>query len=258
MNKSQHKVAWVTGASSGIGRAVALRLAKDGWRVAATARREGELARLVGEAKDFAGTILQIPADVTDGAAMKKAVSTIEQTLGPIDLAILNAGTYFPDTAEDFKAETLEKQFTVNVFGTAHCVEALLPPMRERKAGHIAIVASVAGYRGLPRSLSYGSSKAALNNFAEALAIETRDAGLKVQVVNPGFIKTPLTDKNDFPMPMLMDVDLAADKLVKGLKSGRFEITFPWLFCAMTKMIGRLLPSRLYFAAMARMKDARS
>ncbi len=236
------KTAWITGASSGIGAAAAKRLAADGWRVAITARSEDKLNALAAEndlLKAYAG-------DVTDLAQMKDIVRRIELDLGHIDLVILNAGTYKHDVMSAFSAENFAHHLDINLQGVANGLEAVLPPMLERQSGHIALVASVAGYRGLPRSLSYGATKAALINMAEALAIEMLDKGIKVQVINPGFIKTPLTDKNDFPMPMLMDVDEAADKLVKGLSSNKFEITFPWAFAFLLKLAG-LLPDKLYF-----------
>lgn len=244
------KIVWVTGASTGIGRAAALRLAQDGWMVAASARSVDRLAELVAEG---GGLIKAYPGDVTDESAMKSVVNAIENDLGPIDMALLNAGNYFPDTYETFTASNFKKQYDVNVFGVMHCVEPLLEKFRARGRGHIAIVASVAGYRGLPNSLSYGSSKAALINFTEALAAECSGTGIKIQVVNPGFIKTPLTDKNDFYMPMLMDVDDAAKALVQGLYSNAFEITFPWVFAMLTRVFG-MLPNRLYIRAIAMAK----
>jgi short-subunit dehydrogenase len=244
------RVVWITGASSGIGAATAKRLANDGWHVAITARSADKLAALQQSHRG----LYAYAGDVTDPAAMTDIVARIEQDLGPIDLAIMNAGNYFPDTVEDFSAASLKQQYEINVFGTMNALEPVLQRFKARQKGHIAIVASVAGYRGLPRSLSYGSSKAALINFTEALAAECRFYGIKVQLVCPGFVKTPLTDKNDFPMPMLMDVDVAAEKFVQGLQSNRFEITFPWAFACLTKLVG-LLPGGLYIAAIAKIKQ---
>lgn len=245
------RIAWITGASSGIGRATALRLAGDGWQVALTARSEDKLKE-IAETNDklhvFAG-------DVTKPKKMTEIVEQIEKDLGPLHLVILNAGTYFPDSAEDLKAAAFKKIYEVNVFGAVNALEPALAKMKERGQGHIAIMASVAGYRGLPRSLAYGSSKAALNNFTEALAGELRGTGIKVQVINPGFVKTPLTDKNDFPMPMRIEVDEAAEKLVNGLNSSRFEINFPWLFCFLLKFFGRITPNKLYIWVLSKMKD---
>jgi|JI10StandDraft_1071094.scaffolds.fasta_scaffold09966_7 NAD(P)-dependent dehydrogenase (short-subunit alcohol dehydrogenase family) len=249
------KVAWVTGASSGIGAATVLRLVKEGWVVAATARAGDKIEVLVHHAEIFGGGIVRsYPGDVTDPAVMNDIVERIETEVGPIDLAILNAGVYMPDTIETFTAGHLKEQYETNVFGTANCIEPLMKKFRARDKGHLAIVASVAGYRGLPRSLSYGSSKAALIYLAEAMAVEAKGTGIRVQVINPGFVKTPMTARNDFYMPMLMDVDEAADELVRGLNGGFFEITFPWIFARLTKIVG-LLPDQIYIWAIAKIKQ---
>lgn len=235
------KIAWVTGASSGIGLATAKKLMADGWYVAISARSEDTLKKIEAENE----YIFAYPADITKADVIEKTIKKIEKDLGPIDMAVLSAGTYFRDGLDDFSAQTFKKQYEVNVFGTMNCVEPLLNLFKKRKKGHLAMIASVAGYRGLPHALSYGSSKAALNNFAESLATHCIGTDIKIQIVNPGFIDTPLTKKNKFPMPMLMNVDEAAEKLVQGLKSNKFEITFPWLFAFILKVIG-LLPDKLY------------
>jgi short-subunit dehydrogenase len=213
--------------------------------VIATARSLDKLQDLSDQSKTLPGEIIAIQGDVTDLGAMKNIVHEIEQKYGGLDMAILNAGTYIADPITEFTAENFKNQVDLNLSGTANCLEAILPSMIKRGAGHIALVASVAGYRGLPRSLSYGPTKAALINMAEALAIEGRDHNIKVQVINPGFVKTPLTDKNKFPMPFLISADEAAEHIAKGLQSRRFEITFPFVFAALLKIIG-LLPADLY------------
>lgn len=254
--ENKQKIAWVTGASSGIGAALALKLVKRGWIVATTARSADKMEVLVHHVEIFGGggKIVSYPGDVTDKAAMASIVQRIEAEQGPIDLAVLNAGAYIPDTVDDFSADALRQQYEINVFGVANCLEPLLPLFKGRNRGHLAIVASVAGYRGLPRSISYGSSKAALINMSEALAIELRGTGVKVQVVNPGFVKTPLTDKNDFYMPMIMDVDRAAEEFVCGLNGGFFEISFPWVFGLLTKIVG-LLPDKAYIWTIGKIKE---
>lgn len=241
------KLAWITGASTGIGAATALTLAREGWDVVMTARSSDKLEHIAKLSSEFKGRLIPLPGDVTHKDGMKAAVETIEKNYGPIDLAILNAGAYIPEDLGSFKSEDFISQVQLNLFGTVFCVEALLPSFIRRHAGHIALVASVAGYRGLPRSLGYGSSKAALIHLAEALAIMGKPYGIKVQVINPGFVKTPLTDKNDFPMPFLIDSGEAAQRIVDGLKTNKFEITFPTRFAYLLKAIG-LLPDRMYFA----------
>lgn len=249
----EHKIrlAWITGASTGIGAATALRLAQQGWHVAVTARSEDKLDELAANLSAFKGKIFPYPGDVTDAALMRDIVSRIEGELGPIDLALLNAGSNFPDKEGRFSAALFRKTFDLNVQGTVNCLEPVLERFRARKAGHIVIVASVAGFRGLPGALPYCASKAALINLTESLGIECAAQGIKVQLVNPGFVKTPLTDKNHFPMPMLMDVNKAADVLVRGLESGRFEINFPWPFVYAIKLVD-LLPNRAYLWLMRR------
>ncbi len=251
------KIAWVTGASSGIGAATALRLVKDGWIVAATARSEDKIETLVHHIEAFgkgAGRIVNYPGDVTDAAQMVDIVEKIEGELGAIDLAILNAGVLLTDTVETFTASQLKHQHEVNVFGTANCLEPILRVFRERNRGHIAIVASMAGYRGLPQMISYGSSKAALIYMAEALAVETRGTDIRVQVVNPGFINTPMLKGRAFSTPMMMDVDEAAEELIRGLNSGFFEVAFPWVFCLLAKIVG-LFPDQAYIWAISKMKE---
>ncbi len=232
---------WITGASSGLGREVALQMARSGWRVAVSARNAEALQKLAQEVPN----IFVYPADITDAEAIKNTVASIEATHGAIMVAVLNAGTYLPDDATTLDAQVFANTINTNLNGTVHCVAALLPFMLKRGAGQIALVSSVAGYRGLPRSLAYGASKAALNNFAEALWFDVAAKGIKVQLICPGFVRTPLTDKNTFPMPALMEVDAAASRLIAGLGSDKFEITFPRRFTYVLKALS-LLPASLY------------
>lgn len=251
----QDGAAWVTGASTGIGRAVALKLARSGWTVLATARSADKLDTLVVEAEGAAGKVIALPCDLTDLAATQTVVDNARRDVGPIALALLNAGTYKPDSLRTFSSTAFRAQFDINVFGTFHCLEAILPAFIEAKRGHVAIVSSVAGYRGLPRAMGYGATKAALINFTEALRLMADPYGIKVQLINPGFVRTPLTDKNDFPMPFLMEVEDAAKAIVDGLASPRFEIAFPAPFVFMLKRL-RALPYGVYFALIKRQTGA--
>lgn len=239
--------AWVTGASSGIGRALALRLAADGWTVAASARSVDELQDLAREAEGLSGAVEPYPVDTTDRAAVATVAAKIASDYGPIALAVLNAGTHAPFRAKDIDADIFRKLMDVNVMGTVHCLEPLIPDMMARGGGHIAVVASVAGYCGLPTAAAYGCTKAGLINMCEALIPELSQAGVKLQIVNPGFVKTPLTDKNDFPMPFLMPVDKAAEAFYRGLRSERTTIVFPWRLAFLLRLI-RLLPDPLFYA----------
>ena len=244
----KNPIAWITGASTGIGAATAIALAQEGWDVVITARSKDGLAHMGKLGAEFKGRIIPLQGDITDKPGIKAVVDKIESSIGPIGLAILNAGSYVSEPLETFNSDNFAAQVNLNLTGTAHCVEALLPHFIRRHKGHLAIVSSVAGYRGLPYSLGYGASKAGLINFAEALAIMGREHGIKVQVINPGFVRTPLTAKNDFPMPFLMDAGDAAARIVKGISSRRFEITFPRRFAFLLKLLG-LLPDRAYQAA---------
>lgn len=232
---------WVTGASSGIGRALALKLAREGRSVVASARDAKALDSLSAEADGLPGRILALPLDITDSAAVDAAVARIEGEVGPLGLAVLNAGTHKPVFAKTLDLDDFRLLAEVNLLGTLACLTAALRPMQERGQGQIAVVASVAGYFGLPTSAAYGMTKAGLINMTQALQPELAAQGIALQLVNPGFVKTPLTDKNRFPMPFLMPVDKAVDRLYRGLQSGRFEIVFPRRLAMILRVL-RALP----------------
>lgn len=243
------KIAWVTGASSGIGRAVALRLADAGWRVAASARSAEKLDELTALRP---GRIEAFPIDVTDREAVKLVARSIEQSMGAIDLALFSAGSYTRDSAGDFDAGVLAELVNLNVVGTGNCLEAVIAPMMARRRGHIAVIASVAGFIGLPGGGFYGATKAGLINLCEALFPELERAGVRLQLINPGFVDTPLTEKNDFPMPFLISQDEAAKAIVSGLASSRFEIIFPWQMAIATKLL-RAMPYAISLAVTRRL-----
>lgn len=242
--------AWVTGASSGIGRAACLELARRGYLVAATARRLEDLETLAREAETFRGRIIAHPGDVTDGEAMAAVVRAIEIAHGPIALAFLNAGVAPYTRAGALDVAAFEQALSVNVMGVVHGLAPLLEAMAPRGRGQIAVNASIAGYGGLPKAAAYGASKAAAIHLCEALKFDCDRLGITIQVVNPGFIDTPLTRKNDFPMPYLMSMDDAARRLCDGFERGGFEINFPRRLAWILKAIN-LLPYRLYFPLIA-------
>jgi NAD(P)-dependent dehydrogenase (short-subunit alcohol dehydrogenase family) len=235
--------AWITGASSGIGREVALRLARDGAKVAVSARRREELDKLAAE---MPGRIAAYPVDVVDADALVRVCAEIELANGPLDLAVFNAGTHEPVDVASFSPGPFQRLMAINYMGAVNGIAAVLPRFLERRAGHIAVVSSVAGYRGLPQAAAYGPTKAALINLCEALKPDLDPYGVRISVINPGFVRTPLTDLNPFPMPFLMEADAAADRIVKGLARGAFEITFPRRFTWLVKL-ARILPYALYF-----------
>ena len=241
---AQPQSIWITGASTGIGAGLCRDFVRRGHRVAASARSREKLEALGRECGD---TLLAAPLDVTDADGVATAVAEIEARQGPIDLAILNAGTYTPTPVRDFSAAAVKQTMEVNVLGVANAVAALLPGMIARRRGHLALMASVAGYRGLPKAAAYSGSKAAVIAMAESLKAELDAEGVKVQVICPGFVKTPLTDQNEFPMPYLMEVEDAVARIVEGLASDRFEIAFPKRFAWQLKTMQRL-PDRVFFS----------
>lgn len=244
-------VAWITGASGGIGRELALRLAGAGYRIAATARSEEKLAELEREAEALSGSIIAFACDVTDRDAMAVLVTRIEDELGPITLAVFNAGNYLPTRGEAIELDNFVKTYEINVFGVLYGLQPVVERMKAQGRGHVAIVGSVSGYFGLPAASAYGASKAALNNMAESLKFDFDKMNIRIQVVNPGFVETPLTDKNKFAMPAIVPVAKAVDEIAKGLDRGGFEITFPRRFTYALKLI-RMLPHPLFFAVMKR------
>jgi len=250
MNPLSGKVAWVTGAGKGIGRALAKRLAEDGWTVAVSARTEKDLVTLADDFPD--GRVHSFPLDVTDLCMTEATVKKIEQAIGTPDLVVFNAGTHIPVTAETFAVEPFRRLVETNLMGTVNGLAHILPRLVNRGHGHIAVVASLAGYRGLPTSAAYGATKAGLINMCEALKPELERHGVRLTLINPGFVETPLTDKNDFPMPFLISVDEAVDQIVRGLCSTRFETAFPRRFACLMKLL-RILPDRLFFFVSRRM-----
>jgi NAD(P)-dependent dehydrogenase (short-subunit alcohol dehydrogenase family) len=245
--KPSDGVAWVTGASLGIGRAVALELAHRKFSVAATSRRASELESLTKQAP----AIFSFPGDITDRAAMAALVSRIESVHGQIALAFLNAGIYFIAELDRFSADVVWRTFETNVGGTVNCLAPMLAAMELRGKGQIAIMSSLAGYGGIARSSAYGASKAALIYMAEALKLTYEPKGLTIQIVNPGFVHTAMTAQNKFKMPFIMGADRAATLICDGFKRGGFEIAFPRRFAYSFKAMC-LLPYALYFPMMGR------
>jgi NAD(P)-dependent dehydrogenase (short-subunit alcohol dehydrogenase family) len=239
-------VAWVTGASSGIGRQLAFDLAREGYAVAATARSHDKLAGLAAEAKALKGHVVAFPCDVTDEQAMRGTFEAIEAELGPITLAVFNAGNYYPARGYALETGNFTKSFQINVFGVVFGLVPLVDRMRERGRGQIAIVGSATAYRGLPLASAYGSTKAALNYMAESLKFDFDKINVRIQIINPGFIETPLTRNNKFLMPALMQVGEASERIVRGLKTGGFEVSFPRRLTLMAKIFN-LFPHSFYF-----------
>ena len=213
------KIVWITGASSGIGEATALRFAKEGWKVAVSARRV-ELLNKLAENEN----IYSYPLDITDTIKIKEVFESIIKDLGKIDLCIFSSGTYERKSEKEISVENIKQVIDVNFLGVINSVSSVEKYFKENKSGHIAIVSSPVGYRGLPKSSGYTPSKAALNNFTQGIYFDFQKFNVRITLITPGFIKTALTDKNEFKMPFLKTPEYAADKIFEGLS----RVEFPY------------------------------
>ena len=233
---------WITGASSGIGKALALKFAQEGWQVAASARREN----LLNEISELNKNISTFPLDVTDNEKCKEVFKEIKNKYQNLDICFFSTGIWDPKKEKNIDIEQMESVMKINFFGTLNCIKTVENYFKDKKSGHISIVSSVAGYRGLPNSTGYGASKAALINLAESLYFDFGRHNVRISLVSPGFIKTPMTDKNEFKMPFLKTSEFAADKIYNGLVNGSsFEIDFPKELTLILKLL-KILPNRLY------------
>ncbi len=237
---------WLLGASSGIGLATARLLHGRGARVIVSARQATALDDFVSAHPGSQALAL----DITDREAVRAAAARLVAE-GPLDLVCYLAGHYRPMRAMDLDLEDALRHQQVNLTGVWHLLAALLPALLAQGHGHVSLVSSVAGFRGLPRSLAYGPTKAALINLAESLYLDLRPRGLGVSVITPGFVATPLTAGNDFPMPALLTPEQAAAEIVRGWERGQFMIHFPKRFSRFLLLL-RLLPYRAYFALVRR------
>tara|TARA_B100001939_G_scaffold344841_1_gene360130 strand:- start:1083 stop:1841 length:759 start_codon:yes stop_codon:yes gene_type:complete len=238
-----NKVIWITGASSGIGRCLALKFANEGWVVAASARRED----LLKELNSVNQNIHSFPLDVTNIDQCKTVFKSIIEKFKDVEISVFGTGIHDPRSEKSFNLEKIREITEVNYFGTLNCINAVYDYYKNKESGQISIVSSVAGYRGLPAAGAYCASKSALSSFAESLYFEMKRRNVRVSLVCPGFIKTPMTDKNDFPMPMIKSPEFAADQMYTGLiKKTGFEIHFPKAFTFLMKFL-KILPSSIYF-----------
>jgi NAD(P)-dependent dehydrogenase (short-subunit alcohol dehydrogenase family) len=240
---------WVIGASSGIGEATAAALQARGAQVLVSARNAASLDAFVKSHSGGAGAQAW-PLDVTDAAAVTATAKAI-LAQGPLDLVLYCAGHYREMRATEMDMADLKKHLAINYTGVLHVIDAVLPAMTARGAGHLSVISSVAGFRGLPKSLAYGPTKAALTNLAENLYLDLEPLGLGVSVIHPGFVQTPLTAQNDFTMPALITPEQAAQAMISGWAKGDFDIHFPKRFTRVMKLL-RLLPYRAYFPAVRR------
>ena len=242
------KVIWITGASSGIGKALAIKFAENNWIVAASARREN----LLDELKLINENIHSFPLDVTEIDKCKLTSKKIIERFGNIDICVFGTGMHDPKSEKKFNLEKIREIMEVNYFGTMNSINSVYEYFSEKQNGQISIISSVAGYRGLPAAGAYCASKAALTSFAESLYFDMQMKKVRVSLISPGFIKTPMTDQNDFPMPMIKSPEFAANEIFKGLTTKKsFEIHFPKVFTYFLKFL-QILPSKLYFKLVAK------
>jgi short-subunit dehydrogenase len=246
MNK---KTIWITGGSTGIGKALAIKFSNKGWNVAVSARR----VELLNELCDHYENITSFPLDVTHKENCFEVFNEIKNKFNDIDICFFSTGTWNPKKEKDIDVEQIKEVFKVNFFGTVNTIKAVEQFFKDKKSGIITIVSSIAGYRGLPNSTGYGPSKSALNNLAESLYFDFKRSNVRICLVSPGFIKTPMTDKNNFKMPFLKTPEYAADKIYDGLVNKNvFEIHFPKSLTLMLKILS-FLPSKIYFGLIGKM-----
>ncbi len=245
MAPAAQPVAFVTGASSGIGRALAVRLAQEGYAVGLAARRAERLREVAGDVGDYHGAASVHECDVSDSEQVSKAVAACRLALGPIDLLVANAGVGAVASATDLDAEDVSRILAVNFMGAVHAVECVLPEMLRRGSGHLVAIASLAGLNGMPQRAAYCASKAAMIAFFESLRMELRPAGVAVTVVNPGFVRTEMTVDDGRPRPFIMDVDSAAEHIWRAISARRVSAAFPWQL-APAAMLARALPRSAY------------
>ena len=237
------KVIWITGASSGIGKALAIKFAKEGWKVAISARRENLLNEIAKTYND----IFPYPLDVTDSKKCELVFNSIKEKFKNVDISVFSTGIHDPKSEKSLDLNKVRQIMEVNFFGTINSVNAVYKYYKERKSGQISIVSSVAGYRGLPAGGAYCASKSALTSFTESLNFDMKRKNVRVSLISPGFIKTPMTDQNDFPMPMIKTPEFAAEEIYNGLiKKNAFEIHFPKSFTFIMKIL-QILPNWAYF-----------
>ena len=237
-----NKVAIITGASSGIGWALAKQLAAQRCKVGLIARRQDRLETLAAEIRESGGESAWAVADVASWEQTRNAIGSLRQ-LGPIDLLIANAGVSSTTAIEPPNTAEVAHMFQVNVLGMIHAIDAVLPEMLERKQGHIAGISSLGAYKGIPGEQGYAASKAAMNTYLEGLRVQLRKRGIAVSTICPGFIKTPMTDVNEYPMMFLMSAEEAARRILRALRRRRKVYNFPWQTALLMKLL-RWLPDR--------------
>jgi len=239
------RVAVVTGASSGIGRALALELARDGYDLGLTARRLDRLQSLAAAIRVTGARAECVAADAAQRHEVHEAVRTLTERLGPVYLLVANAGIALGTEALEPDADALEAEFGVNVFGAFYAIEAVIPSMRDRRAGHIVAISSLAGYRGLPGAGGYCATKAALTRLVEGMRPDWALAGIRATIVHPGYVRSEMTDRNRFRMPFLMETERAAALIARAVRRKKKVCEFPWRMSVLVRHLVRHLPDWL-------------
>ncbi|AEI65248.1 SDR family oxidoreductase [Corallococcus macrosporus] len=253
MAEMSYRTALVTGASSGLGRGLALWLARRGARVFAAGRRLPQLQALRDEAQAAGVTVEPVALDVTQADATLARIRALDAECGGLDLVVANAGVGGTTNAKKLPWERVRGIIDTNVTGAAATLSAVLPQMVERKRGHLVGVSSLAGFRGLAGHAAYSASKAFLSTFMESLRVDLRGTGVRVTCIYPGFVKSELTATNNFPMPFLMETEDAVERMGKGILRGDAELSFPWQLAVPTR-VAKLLPNPLFDAAARRLR----
>jgi short-subunit dehydrogenase len=245
MNYWTNKVVMITGASSGIGRGLAVEIAGRGANVGLVARRAEVIDEVVREIEAAGGKAMALPTDVQSEDSIRAAAEQLRASLGAIDVLIANAGIGPTRDAADFSAEEVSDVINVNVIGASNSVAAVIPEMVARGSGQLVAISSLAAYRGLPRSAAYCASKAAVSAFFESLRLDLEPRGIDVTIIHPGFIKTPLTAGRESQMPFLMELDDAVGKMVRAIEKRRKSYSFPWQLATIVRA-GMLMPIWMY------------
>jgi len=241
----QEKVVMVTGASSGIGRGVAVELSRRGAKLGLVARRTEMLQEIVSEFESRGGKALAVPGDVQDALAVRAAADRFREQLGHIDVLIANAGIGSTNDSAELRASEVAGVINVNVIGAANSVAAVVPEMVARGRGQLVVISSLAAYRGLPKSAAYCASKAAVSAFFESLRLDLQPRGIAVTIIHPGFIKTPLTAGRHAQMPFLMELDVAVEKILRAIEKKKKSYAFPWQLASVVRA-GMIMPTSMY------------
>ena len=240
-----NKVVFLTGASSGIGKGLAVEVGKQGAKLGLVARRAAELAELVNELETKGTQAIALPADVQDANALREAADQLRLRFGPIDILVANAGVGATSPSTVLQPDQVARVVNINLLGAANSVAAVLPEMVSRGSGHLVAISSLAAYRGLPKSAAYCGSKAGVSAFFESLRLDLRDKGVVVTIIHPGFIKTPLTAGRKATLPFLMELDDGVKKIVGAIEKGKKSYAFPWQLATVVRA-GMIMPNFLY------------